>query len=90
VADVGACTRHDNGLAVEATKHHLLGPPRRCEGNVRRIILKGEDGNTLLEVPMTAGVAAPVLTAVFAPWLVAIGAVAALVSNLTVVVARGE
>src|SRR5690242_9281736 len=31
-ADAGACTRHNNGLAVEATKHHLRGPPAAAKG----------------------------------------------------------
>jgi len=60
------------------------------EGNVRRIVLKNEEGATLLEVPLTAGVAASVLTAAFAPRLVALAAVAALASRLTLVVERIE
>ena len=60
------------------------------EGNAKRIILKNEDGDTLLEVPLSAGVAATVLTVALAPALVAIGAVAALVKDVTLVVERGE
>ena len=60
------------------------------EGNVRRIILRNEDGTTLFEVPLTAGVAASVLTIVFAPRLVAVAAIAALVSRVTLVVERLE
>lgn len=60
------------------------------EGNVQRIILKSEDGNTLLEIPVTAGVAATVLSVALAPALVAIGAIAALVSDVTLVVERIE
>jgi Domain of unknown function (DUF4342) len=60
------------------------------EGNVRRIVLRNEDGTTLLEVPLTAGVAASVLAAAFAPRLVALAAIAALVSRVTLVVERLE
>ncbi len=56
------------------------------QGNVRRIILKDEAGKTFLEIPLTIGV----VGAVFAPVLAAIGAIAALVSNLTIVVEKTE
>jgi hypothetical protein len=54
------------------------------EGNVRRIILKDEKGKTFMEIPLTVGV----VGAIFAPVLAAVGAVAALASNLTIVVER--
>jgi hypothetical protein len=54
------------------------------EGNVRRIIIKNEQGRTLLEFPLTVGVVGTVLLPVWA----AIGAVAALVANLTIAVER--
>ncbi len=54
------------------------------EGNVRRIILKGEDGRTFLEIPLTVGV----VGALIAPVWAAIGAVAALASKLTIVVEK--
>ncbi len=56
------------------------------EGNVRRIILKGEDGRTFLEIPLTVGV----VGAIIAPVWAAIGAVAALASKLTIVVEKTE
>jgi hypothetical protein len=43
------------------------------EGNVRRVFLKNEQGDTLLEIPLTAGLAVTVLTAALAPMLVAVG-----------------
>lgn len=58
------------------------------EGNVRRISLNRDDGSTLLEVPLNTGLAVTVLTAAFAPALVAIGAIAAVVSHVTLVVER--
>ncbi len=54
------------------------------EGNVRRIILKDENGKTFMEIPLTVGV----VGAVFAPILAAVGAIAALASNLTIVVEK--
>jgi len=56
------------------------------EGNARRIILKDEHGKTFMEIPLTVGV----VGAVVAPILAAVGAVAALASNLTIVVERLE
>jgi repressor of nif and glnA expression len=54
------------------------------EGNVRRIILKDEKGQTFLELPLS--VAAVGVLAV--PVLAGLGAIAALVANFTVVVER--
>lgn len=56
------------------------------EGNVRRIILKDERGKTFMEIPLTVGV----VGAIVAPILAAVGAVAALASNLTIVVEKTE
>lgn len=55
-------------------------------GNVRRIILKDEEGKTFLEIPLTIGL----VGAVVAPVWAAIGAIAALVSKLTIVVEKVE
>ena len=52
------------------------------EGNTRRIIVIGDDGTTLLEIPLTAGIVGTVM----APALVAIGAIAALATNYTLLV----
>ncbi len=56
------------------------------EGNVRRIIIKNEKGEILIEVPLTIGVVGVVLLPVWA----ALGAIAALVANLTIVVEKVE
>jgi uncharacterized membrane protein YvbJ len=56
------------------------------EGNVTRIIVKDEKGKTLLEIPATMGVIGVVL----APWLAALGVIAALVANCKIVVERRE
>jgi hypothetical protein len=54
------------------------------EGNVRRIIVRDEHGNTFLEIPVTVAA----VGAVFAPVLAAVGAISALVAKFTVVVVR--
>ncbi len=58
-------------------------------GNARRIIIKQED-KTLLEVPLTIGVAGVTALTIFAPVLVAIGAIAGLVTRCTLVVEKVE
>ena len=56
------------------------------QGNVTRIIVKDEKGRVLLEIPATVGV----IGAVVAPWLAALGVIAALVTNCRIVVERRE
>ena len=58
------------------------------EGNVSRLFLKRVTGETILEIPLTAGVAVTAVGAVFAPVLVAVGAVAALSGQVTIGVER--
>ena len=60
------------------------------EGNVRRIIIKTEEGQTLIEVPLTIGVVGGVVGAVLLPVWAAIGAIAALAAKLTLVVEKVE
>jgi hypothetical protein len=74
----------------EVAGDHLLAKVRELvhEGNVRRVSLKREDGSTLVEIPLTAGLTVTMLTAALAPALVAVGAIAALVSHVTLVVER--
>lgn len=54
------------------------------EGNVRRIIIKNEKGKTFIEIPLTLAVVGTALIPVWA----AIGALAALITNCTIVVER--
>lgn len=60
------------------------------EGNVRRIILRTEDGKDLIEVPLTIGVGVVGVGVLVAPVLAAIGAIAAIVARLSIVVERVE
>jgi len=56
------------------------------EGNVRRLIIKSESGVTLLEVPLTIGV----IGAALLPVLAAVGALAAVATDCTIVVERRD
>ena len=58
------------------------------EGNVRRIIIQTEEGKNLIEFPLTVGVAAAAGVLLLAPLLAAVGALAAIVTDLTIVVER--
>lgn len=54
------------------------------EGNVRRIIIKNEEGKRLIEIPLTVGVVGAVLLPVWA----AIAVIAAIVTNASIEVER--
>lgn len=54
------------------------------EGNIRRIIIKDKEGKVIFEIPLTFGI----LGALLAPQLAAIGAIAALLGEATVVVEK--
>ena len=56
------------------------------EGNIRKVIIKDKDGKTLMEIPMTFGV----VGALIVPQLAAIGAIAALLTEATIVVEKKE
>ncbi|MBU2574411.1 MAG: DUF4342 domain-containing protein [Elusimicrobia bacterium] len=54
------------------------------EGNIRKITIKGKEGNEIISFPLTVGVVGTVI----APVLAAVGAVAALVTECTISVER--
>ena len=56
------------------------------EGNIRKITIKTEGGNTLLEFPLTVGVVGAVLL----PMWAALGAAAALITDCTIAVEKVE
>ena len=53
-------------------------------GNARRIIIKNESGEVLVEIPLTVGA----IGALLVPTLAAIGTIAALVTKCSIVVER--
>jgi hypothetical protein len=52
------------------------------EGNIRRVVIKNDDGRVLVDIPLTIGVVGTLL----APQLAAIGAIAALVLKGSIVI----
>jgi hypothetical protein len=54
------------------------------EGNVRRIIVKDEKGNTFIEIPLTVAT----VGVIAAPVLAALGTIAALIAHFTIGVER--
>jgi len=56
------------------------------EGNITRIIVKNEEGKTLLEIPATVGV----IGALLSPWMAALGVITAIATRCTIVVERRE
>ena len=56
------------------------------EGNIRRIIIKDKEDKVIFEIPLTFGI----IGALIAPQLAAIGAIAALVTEATVVVEKAD
>ena len=56
------------------------------EVNMRKIIIKNKDGKTIIELPLTIGA----IGAVLAPSLAAVGAVAALLTECTLIIERAE
>ncbi len=56
------------------------------EGNIRRVIIKNEEGRPLIDIPLTFGV----IGVLVAPQLAALGAIAALITHGTIVVEKIE
>jgi len=62
-----------------------------AEGNVRRVRVKTADGaQPFLELPVTGGVVGGGLLILAAPWLAALGALAAIVAKVKVEIVREE
>lgn len=73
---------------IKTTGEELLRRVKELihEGNIRRLIIRDEKGRTLIEVPLTLGVVGIALAPVWA----AIGAIAALVNDASIVVEKVE
>jgi hypothetical protein len=76
------------GSEIRVKGEDLLRKVREVirEGNVRRLIIKDEQGKTYLEVPLTLGVVGLVLAPVWA----ALGALAAMAANFTIEIQKRE
>jgi len=84
----GAAVSGTQGEEYTVSSDELVGKIKNLlhEGNVRRIIVKDEKGTTLLEIPAWAGF----IGAVLAPWLAALGVIAAIATKCTITVVRRE
>jgi CBS domain-containing protein len=71
---------------IEVTGDDLVAKIKEIvhEGNVRRIVIKDDEGKKVIEIPMTIGVVGALLM----PALAAVGAVAALLTKCTIEVER--
>jgi hypothetical protein len=56
------------------------------EGNIRRLIVRSDEGTTLIEIPLTIGLVGAALLPVWA----ALGAIAALATDYSIIVERRE
>jgi hypothetical protein len=54
------------------------------EGNITRVIVKDDSGKLLLEIPATVGVVGTIL----APWMAALGVIAAIATRCTIIVEK--
>ncbi len=70
-----------NGEDLLKKVKHLI-----AEGNIRRITIRNKEGKDLVVLPLTVGI----VGAVLAPPLAAVGAIAALVTECTIIVEREE
>lgn len=59
-----------------------------AEGNVRRLVIRRKNGPTYVEVPLTAGALVGGVVVLVTPVLAALGALAALVTRLEILVER--
>ncbi len=77
---------------IEVAGHELIKKVKELikEGNIRRIILKKENGDVLFEIPLTAGVAVGGAALLFAPVLAAVGAIAGMVTHAKIEIIRED
>jgi len=85
-SNCGASTGKREEFFVDAD--HLVEEIKKLidEGIATRIIIKDEKDRTLLDIPVVAGL----VGAVVAPWLAAVGAIAAIAVKCKIVVEKRE
>jgi hypothetical protein len=71
---------------IKVKSHELADEVKKLihQGNVSRIIIKDDKGNTFVEIPVTVAA----VGAVFAPIVAAVGALAAVAAKFTIVVEK--
>jgi hypothetical protein len=75
---------------IEVSGQHLLAEINKliAEGNVRKLVVKTDDGHIFLTIPLTAGAVAGGVLTLGAPWLALLAAVAGLVARVKIEVVR--
>jgi hypothetical protein len=73
---------------IRVSSDELVGEVKRLlhEGNVTKLVVKDDKGKVMLEIPAWVGI----VGAILAPWLAALGAIAALATDCTITVIRRE
>lgn len=74
-----------NGESLVPTIKELIH-----QGNIRRITIKNEEGQTLIEIPLSVGVVGGVIGAALFPVVAAVGVIGAMVAHLTIAIERKE
>ena len=90
ISNESAEEEHTFTEQIEIAASELVGRTKELieEGNVRRLIIRNQDDEVLLEVPLTAGVAVGGVVTLVAPVLAALGALAALLTHVKLEVVR--
>jgi len=60
------------------------------QGNIRRLIIRSQEGRTLLEIPLTVGAVAGGALLFFNPLLTGLAAIGAMVARLKIEIVREE
>ncbi|HEU0223127.1 MAG TPA: DUF4342 domain-containing protein [Paracoccaceae bacterium] len=77
---------------LEVGGRELIDEVKRliAEGNVRRIRIRSQNDDVMLDVPVTAGAIVGGVVVLTAPWLAILGAIAGLLTKVRVEVARED
>lgn len=90
IGSEGAKEEHTFTEQIEIAASELVERTKGLieEGNVRRLTIRNQDDEVLLEVPLTTGVAVGGVVTLIAPVLAALGAMAALLTHVKVEIVR--
>ena len=77
---------------VEVSGQHLVDEVTRliAEGNVRKVRIRSQNDDVVLEVPLTAGAVVGGVVVLTAPWLAILGALAGPLVKVRIEVVREE
>lgn len=84
----GALQRGIRRVEYEVSSDDLIKKIKELirKGNITKIIVKSERDETLLEMPVTVGL----IGALLAPWVAALGVIAAMVTKCKIIVEERE